>query len=261
MNQHYKPTPSHFTTSSNGQTCPQDTNDPPASDLLKEIEAEKQRLIKEGKIKKQKPLPEITAEEIPYDLPGSLEWVKLDDITSKITDGDHKTPPRITTGYRLLSAKNVRDGFLDLENSDYISEEDYLKSRERCLPEFDDLLIVSVGGTIGRSSLVPVDSDFALVRSVALVKPLGLNSKFLKYAMDSTLLQQSIHSKKRGGAQPRLYLSEIRTFPFSLPPLPEQHRIVAKVDSLMALCDQLEQEIEQQTAKQTRLLESVMAGI
>ncbi|MEA5417516.1 hypothetical protein, partial [Synechococcus sp. BA-132 BA5] len=96
----------------------------------------------------------------------------------------------------------MRNGYLDFGNCDFISEENYLKSRERCCPEFNDLLIVSVGGTIGRTSLIPEDSFFALVRSVALIKPLLINSSYLKYSMDSSLLQDSIHTRKRGGAQP-----------------------------------------------------------
>lgn len=244
-----------------GRLVPQDPNDPPASELIKEIQAEKQLLIKEEKIKKPKSLPPIKSEEVPYILPKGWEWVRLDMVTSKITDGDHKTPPRITEGRRLLSAKNVRDGYLNFENCDFISEQHYQKSRERCLPETGDLLIVSVGGTIGRTSLVPQDSDFALVRSVALIKPLFLNSQYLKYAMDSELLQSSIHKKKRGGAQPCLYLSEIQLFPFSLPPLPEQHRIVARIDELMALCDKLDQQIEAANNKRIELLNAVIAQV
>ena len=244
-----------------GKLVPQDPSDPPASELLKEIEAEKQRLVKEGKIKKPKPLPPVTDEEKPYPLPQGWEWVRLGEITSKITDGDHKTPPRISSGFKLLSAKNVRDGFLDFDNCDYISEQHYQKSRERCLPETGDLLIVSVGGTIGRTSLVSKKSDFALVRSVALIKPLLLNSKYLKYSMDSDLLQSSIHRKKRGGAQPCLYLSEIVLFHFSLPPLSEQNRIVSKIDELMALCDSLDQQIDIATSRQADLLNAVIAQV
>ena len=228
-----------------GKLVAQDSNDPPASELLKEIEAEKKRLTQShkgakgngGKVKK---IPPIKPEDVPYELPTGWMWVRLNAITLKITDGDHKTPPRIATGYRLLSAKNVRDGHIDFDNCDFISQQHYQKSRERCLPETGDLLIVSVGGTIGRTSLVPEDSDFALVRSVALIKPLLIDSSYLKYAMDSDLLQSSIHKRKRGGAQPCLYLSEIQQFLFALAPLPEQRRIVALIDQLMARCDGLE---------------------
>jgi type I restriction enzyme S subunit len=241
-----------------GKLVPQDPNDEPASVLLEKIAKEKARLVKEGKIKKQEPLPEIGEDEKPFELPEGWEWARLGVITLKITDGDHQTPPRTLEGYRLLSAKNVRDGHLDLDNCDFISEKHYLKSRERCCPEFNDLLIVSVGGTIGRTSLIPKDSYFALVRSVALIKPLLIVSSYLKYSMDSSLLQNSIHNKKRGGAQPCLYLSEIEKFLFPLPPLPEQHRIVAKVDELMALCDTLKQRINDAQTTQVQLADAIV---
>ena len=231
-----------------GKLVPQDPSNEPASELLKQIEAEKKRLVREGRIKAPKPLSPITEGEFPFALPSGWVWVRLKEITSKITDGDHQTPKRIAAGCRLLSAKNVRDGFLDFDSCEFISEDDYLKSRERCLPETGDLLIVSVGGTIGRSSIVPIDCYFSLVRSVALIKPLKLAPEYLKISMDSNLLQDAIHKNKRGGAQPCLYLSEIEKFVLCLPPLAEQHRIVERVNELMALCDQLEEELAK-TAK------------
>ncbi|EBA5555335.1 restriction endonuclease subunit S [Salmonella enterica] len=234
-----------------GKLVPQDPNDEPASELLKRIAQEKAQLVKDGKIKKQKPLSPISDEEKPFELPEGWEWSRLDHVASKITDGDHKTPPRIAEGYKLLSAKNIRDGFLDYENCDYISESSYIKSRERCLPEKGDLLIVSVGGTIGRSSLITGDSEFALVRSVAIIKPLIIEPNFLKIAMDSQLLQSMIHSHKRGGAQPCLYLGEISKFLFPVPPLKEQKRIVKTVDIFMGILETLT--LAFQSAQQTQL--------
>ncbi|MBS6059644.1 MAG: restriction endonuclease subunit S [Pantoea sp.] len=234
-----------------GKLVPQDPSDEPASELLKRIEQEKAQLVKEGKIKKQKPLPPVSDEEKPFELPEGWEWCKLQRITSKITDGDHKTPPRINEGYKLLSAKNVRDGYIDYDNCDHIAEVDYLKSRERCLPEIGDLLIVSVGGTIGRSALIKNNADFALVRSVAIIKPLLFDSSYLKLSMDSFLLQKAIHENKRGGAQPCLYLSEISNFIFPMPPKNEQHRIVSKVEHLFSICDHLKSCL--QSAQQTQL--------
>ncbi|WP_407207859.1 restriction endonuclease subunit S [Citrobacter portucalensis] len=234
-----------------GKLVSQDPNDEPASELLKRIAQEKAQLVKDGKIKKQKPLPPISDEEKPFELPDGWEWSRLDHIASKITDGDHKTPPRIAEGYKLLSAKNIRDGFLDYENCDYISESSYIKSRERCLPEKGDLLIVSVGGTIGRSSLITGDSEFALVRSVAIIKPLIIESNFLKIAMDSQLLQSMIHSHKRGGAQPCLYLGEISKFLFPVPPLKEQKRIVKTVNIFMGILETLT--LAFKSAQQTQL--------
>lgn len=234
-----------------GKLVPQDPNDEPAAELLKRIEQEKAQLVKDGKIKKQKPLPPISDEEKPFELPDGWKWCRLDHVASKITDGDHKTPPRIAEGYKLFSAKNIRDGFLDYENCDYISESSYIKSRERCLPEKGDLLIVSVGGTIGRSSLITGNSEFALVRSVAIIKPLIIEPNFLKIAMDSQLLQSMIHSHKRGGAQPCLYLGEISKFLFPIPPLNEQKRIVETVNIFMGILETLT--LAFNSAQQTQL--------
>lgn len=234
-----------------GKLVPQDPNDEPASELLKRIEQEKAQLVKEGKIKNQKPLPPVSDKEKPFELPKGWEWCKLQNITSKVTDGDHKTPARTNSGYKLLSAKNVRDGYIDYNNCDYIAEADYLKSRERCLPEVGDLLIVSVGGTIGRSSLIKENANFALVRSVAIIKPLLFNSNYLKFSMDSLLLQKVIHETKRGGAQPCLYLSEISNFLFPMPPEKEQKRIVSKIEHLLSICARLKSRL--QSAQQTQL--------
>ncbi|WP_178860903.1 restriction endonuclease subunit S [Thiomicrorhabdus cannonii] len=244
-----------------GKLVPQNPNDEPASELLKKIAAEKAQLIKDGKIKKSKALPPITDAEKPFDLPNGWEWVRLIDVTSKITDGDHKTPKRIEIGEMLLSAKNVRDGFVDFDDVDRISSVDYKKSRERCLPETGDLMMVSVGGTIGRSSLVPEQSNFALVRSVALIKPLKFNSNYLKYLADSPMLQNLIHGNKRGGAQPCLYLSEISKFVFPIPPKEEQTRIVAKVNELMTLCDQIKTQLQTAQTTQCHLAHSITQEI
>ena len=241
-----------------GKLVPQNPDDEPASVLLEKIAKEKKRLVKEKKVRKDKLLPSISEEEKSFKIPQGWEWSRLQSIASKITDGEHQTPPRISNGHMLLSAKNVRDGFLDIDNCDYISEADYNKSRERCCPETGDLLIVSVGGTIGRSSLVPENDQFALVRSVAMIKPLLFNSAYLKYSMDSSLLQNAIHSNKRGGAQPCLYLSEISKFIFPMPPLAEQQRIVSKIDELMAICDQLKAKLQQSQETQVKLTDALV---
>lgn len=232
-----------------GKLVPQDPKDEPASELLKKIEAEKKRLVKEGKIKASRGEAEKAEVKGPYELPKGWVWTRLGSLCSKITDGEHQTPPRLNNGCLLLSAKNVRDGFIDFDNCDNISYEDYDKARSRCKPEKGDLLIVSVGGTIGRTSLVGDKTDFALVRSVAIIKPLLMNSYFLRILFTSPLVQESIHSNKRGGAQPCLYLSEIEKFPIPLPPLAEQKRIVAKIDQLIARCDELEKMREERHAK------------
>ncbi|MGQ4647209.1 restriction endonuclease subunit S [Lyngbya aestuarii] len=240
-----------------GKLVPQNPDDPPASELLKEIEAEKKRLIKEGKIKKSKPLPEITPDEIPYDLPDAWEWTNIQNISLKVTDGEHKTPIRSDTGYYLLSARNVTNKGIKLDDVDYVLEEEYLRIRKRCNPEIGDIL-VSCSGSVGRIAIV--DSDcYVMVRSVALIKydHNRVSSSFLAYVLRSLLVQFQIVEKSRTTAQSNLFLGKIKELVIPLPPLPEQHRIVAKVDKLMTLCDQLEQQIDCATDKQTTLLNAV----
>ena len=215
-----------------------------AHELLAQIKAEKIQLIKEKKIKAEKPLPAIEADEIPFELPEGWVWCRLGDVSKQITDGEHLTPPRLSEGRLLLSAKNVRDGYIDYENCDYISEENFQKSIKRCHPEVGDLLIVSVGGTIGRISMVNENIPFALVRSVAMIKNSRIVPDYLRWVMNSPLLQESVESRKRGGAQPCLYLSEIKEFKFPLAPIHEQQIIVEKVNALMGLCDELEKGVE-----------------
>lgn len=241
-----------------GRLVPQDPTDEPASLLLEKIRAEKERLIKEGKIKREKPLSPIADDEIPYELPDGWVWCRLRDVCKYITDGEHQTPPRISQGKKLLSAKNVRDGFLDYDNCDYISQEHYEKARNRCLPEIGDLLIVSVGGTIGRTSLIKENSDFALVRSVALIKPLLIVPEYLRIVLNSKLLQDMINLTKRGGAQPCLYLNSINQFLFPLPSIIEQHRIVSKVEELMATCAELEAEVAKSCTETDRLMQTIL---
>lgn len=241
-----------------GRLVPQEATDESASVLLERIKVEKERLIKEGKLKRDKPLSPITADEIPYELPVGWVWCRLKDVSKYITDGEHQTPPRISVGKKLLSAKNVRDGFIDYENCDYISELHYEKARNRCMPEVGDLLIVSVGGTIGRTSLILENSDFALVRSVALIKPLLIKSEYLRIVLNSKLLQDMINLTKHGGAQPCLYLNSINQFLFPLPSLTEQHRIVVKVEKLMATCDALEAEVAKSRMETDRLMQTIL---
>ena len=241
-----------------GKLVPQNRDGESAKVLLDKIKAEKEKLIKEGKTKKQKSLPPISEDEIPYELPDGWSWCRLRDVCKYITDGEHQTPPRLSFGKKLLSAKNVRDGFLDYDNCDYISEEHYEKARNRCFPEIGDLLIVSVGGTIGRTSLILENSDFALVRSVALIKPLLISSEYLRVVLNSKLLQDMINLTKRGGAQPCLYLTSINQFLFPLPPLEEQKRIVEKVETLMAMCNALELEVQNSRIETEKLMQSIL---
>jgi len=244
-----------------GKLVPQDPTDEPASELLRAIAAEKQQLVKEGKIKQPKPLPDIKPEEMPYELPKGWQWSNIQNISLKVTDGEHATPQRSESGYYLLSARNVTNEGIKLDNVDYVPQHEYERIRKRCNPEIGDILI-SCSGSVGRIAIVDAN-DYVMVRSAALIKHEHnfLMSSFLAYALKSPMVQSQIVEKSRTTAQSNLFLGKINEILIPIPPLVEQRRIVAKIDQLMALCNALDQQIDAATGKQSALLNAVMAQV
>ena len=120
------------------------------------------------------------------ELPKGWKWVKLEGVASKITDGEHITPIRTSDGYLLLSARNIQNGYLSLNDVDHIPVDEYERIIKRCNPEHGDILI-SCSGSIGRVCRVPINLKFTLVRSVALVKLdwVKYSSKFYEYLFQS----------------------------------------------------------------------------
>ena len=218
-----------------GKLVPQDPNDEPASVLLKKIAEEKKRLIKEGKIKKQKPLPAITEDEIPFDIPESWEWVRLSEISKQITDGEHNTPKRVNEfcGYYLLSARNVRDGEIKLDVVDYVDHSEYEKLSARCNPVKGDILI-SCSGSIGRCAVVNDENNYVMVRSAAMVSAIKCDPNYLMYAIQSECVQKQINTLKKQTAQANLFLGAISVLKIPLPPYLEQKRIVNRLNEVLS---------------------------
>ena len=152
-----------------GKLVPQDPNDQPASELLKEIGKEKDQLIKEKKIKKIAIQSEIKIEKIDFQIPKSWEWVKFGNIAHQITDGAHHTPTYINEGVPFLSVKDMSSGVLDFSNTRYISHEQHKDLAKRCNPQNGDLLLTKVG-TTGIPILINTDKEFSIFVSVALIK-------------------------------------------------------------------------------------------
>ncbi len=169
----------------------------------------------------------------------------MKDVCVQITDGEHATPQRVQEGIPLATAKNIRDGFLDLTNTDFVAPATAEKCWKRCKPKDQDILMVCVGATTGRVCLVQNPPDMVLVRSVALIRS---NSEliapiFMDLFLRSPAGQSQIWGNVKQSAQPCLYLGKMSEIEIPLPPLAEQRRIVAKVDELMALVDDLETQL------------------
>ncbi len=221
-----------------GRLVPQDPNDQPASELLKEIAAEKARLIKEGKLKPQKPLPPIDLKEIPYQLPKGWEWVRLQNAFD-VRDGTHDTPKYTVSGFPLITSKNLYTGRLSFEDVKFISEHDHNRIKERSRVDLGDILFAMIG-SIGNPVIVECEHEFS-IKNVALFKFYKANTPerlFLhNFLLSSQTAMKAISS---GAVQSFVSLNFIRNYLFPLPPLAEQKRIVARVELLMARCDELE---------------------
>jgi type I restriction enzyme S subunit len=242
-----------------GKLVPQNPNDPPASELLMEIEAEKYRLVKERMIKKAKPLPEIKPEEVPYVLPEGWKWVRFNDVLD-VRDGTHDTPKYVEIGYPLITSKNLYTGKLSFEDVKFISEEDHKKICERSAVDVGDILFAMIG-SIGNPVIVDCEDEFS-IKNMALFKfyIAGKPDKqYLHYFL--RLAQENMKATSSGAVQSFVSLGFLRSYLYPLPPLSEQQRIVAKIDQLMALCYHLEQQIDAATTKQSVLLNAVMAQV
>lgn len=212
-----------------GKLVPQDSQDEPASTLLEKIKEEKAQLIKEKKIKKSKPLPEITEEEKPFEIPESWEWVRLGEILD-VRDGTHDTPKYLDSGVPLITAKNLDNGSIDFNNVNYISFEDAKKINQRSKVDKDDIIFAMIG-TIGNPVLVQEEYSMA-IKNVALLKKIYyLNMKYILRCIQFS--ENRMYKKSNGGNQKFISLKKIREFTIPLPPLAEQKRIVAKVEECM----------------------------
>ncbi|MBJ6611942.1 MAG: restriction endonuclease subunit S [Candidatus Thiothrix moscowensis] len=243
-----------------GKLVPQDPNDEPASVLLQKIAAEKTRLIKEGKIKKEKPLPAITDDEKPFELPDGWEWCRLQEVVD-VRDGTHDSPKDAIgeNTFPLVTSKDFKDGEIDFSNARRISAKDHYEIVKRSLVETDDILFSMIGGNIGNQVMVQCSTEFS-IKNVALFKYFDKSivfPHFLKIYTEN--LAEQLQEQASGGAQPFISLGNLRKLVFILPPLAEQHRIVAKVDELMALCDAMKEQISAAQATQLQLAD-VLAG-
>ena len=210
-------------------------------ELYRQIQAEKQRLIKEGKIKKEKPLPEIAEGEIPFDIPESWKWVNLKEITTKITDGTHHSPPNFERGeYMYVTAKNIKDQGVICSNITYVSQNVHNEIYARCDPCLGDVLLIKDGATTGVVTVNNLNRPFSMLSSVALLKmPEKMCAWYLVYILRSDLFHKGLRSQMKGTGITRITLNQIEQLMIPLPTLAEQKRIVAKLEELLPLCERL----------------------
>lgn len=222
-----------------GKLVPQSPDDEPASILLERIRAEKQKLIKAGKIKKSKHESVIvTRDKIPYEIPDSWAWCRLSDICQSINDGDHQPPPQEENGKPFIVISNISGDRIDFSNTRYVPEEYYSRLNDNRKPMKNDILF-TVTGSYGIVIKVDTDREFCFQRHIALLKPLCVDRDILVHWLTSPLVFEQCKKTATGTAQKTVGITSLKNIIIPLPPLPEQKRIVEKIEELIPMINSM----------------------
>ena len=182
--------------------------------------------------------PVCIADEVPFEIPESWEWVRLGTILHKLSDGTHSRPHYVASGIPFISVKDVSGGKLDFSDCKYITEEEHRELYSRCKPEYGDILLTKVG-TTGIPVIVDTTNEFSLFVSVALLKfnQEMLSNEYLVCLINSPLVQKQAEKNTRGVGNKNWVMRDIANTLIVIPPLLEQKRIVSKLQKILPFVD------------------------
>jgi len=249
-----------------GKLVKQNTKDGYATDLLKKIKVEKEKLIVEKKLKKEKELQPIKEEEIPFKIPENWVWCRLGEIVYDMEGG--KSPnclhqPAQGNEWGVIKTTAVQEMYF-LENENKVLPKGFVVNKQHKVLE-NDLLITRAGpkNRVGivccvenlTKNLILSDKTIRIKHSKTL-----LHSKYIAIALNSPLIKPCIERKMTGMADSQVNISQnnMKGFPIPLPPLQEQKRIVNKLEEVMKLCDELQQSIKQSKIENEKLLQGAL---
>lgn len=207
-------------------------------ELYRQIQAEKQQLIKEGKIKKEKPLPEIVEDEIPFDIPESWKWVRLSEIISVLGDGIHGTPVFDEMGdYYFVNGNNLAKGHIVFKaDTKKVSFDEYEKHKK---PLDENTILISINGTIGNYAFY-AGEPIILGKSACYFSVLtGVDKEYVRHLINTKFFMDYAVKEATQTTIKNVSLKAMRMLPVPLPPLAEQKRIVAKLEEILPLCERL----------------------
>ncbi|MFV8849670.1 restriction endonuclease subunit S [Serratia fonticola] len=243
-----------------GKLVPQDPNDEPASELLKRIAAEKAELVKQGKIKKQKPLPEISEDEKPFELPEGWEWGRVGDIAIFTNGFAFKSSDFKDDGVGIVKIGDIDSaGFISTENMSYVDQSVVENLPLDLEAEPGCLVIAMSGATTGKLGFNTTNKIFFLNQRVGKISPLLMNKYYLYYYL-STKIAENL-SISMGSAIPNISTIQINNIIIPLPSEREQQIIVDKINELIFLCDQLEQQSLTSLDAHQQLVETLLATL
>lgn len=231
-----------------GKLVPQDPSDEPASELLKRIEQEKAQLVKEGKIKKQKPLPPVSDEEKPFELPEGWEWCRIGNLGICSTG---KTPSTNNNSFYSGNIPFIGPG--DITSSGEMSMgEKFLSingAQQSTIARANDILIVCIGGSIGKCAVT--DKMVAFNQQINSLSPFLVKSEYIYYVFKTSHFLNQLYAYASGSATPIINRGKWERLLISIPPENELDRILNRLQQLLILCETLKSSL--QSAQQTQL--------
>ncbi|MDD3877139.1 MAG: restriction endonuclease subunit S [Bacteroidales bacterium] len=244
-----------------GKLVPQDPNDEPASELLKKIKAEKQKLITEGKLKKEKELPPIKPEEIPFEIPESWVWCRLGEISYIASGSTPSQDAFVSNGIPYLKMYNLKNQEIAFDyKPQFIKEEIHNGQLKRSRTQVGDLIMNIVGPPLGKLAIIPDTLPEANFNQAGvLIRPYLFKeiNKWIFYYLNEMSEINSISTKGVAG-QDNISITQSNNMKIPLPPLSEQHLIVQELEQLMQNCNALEESIKQSATQNERLLQQVL---
>lgn len=245
-----------------GRVAGQNEGDEPVQVLWNRIQSERAHLLKGRRVGGRGRDSDLDRELVePYAIPAGWLWCRLADVAGHIVDGTHHTPKYQASGVAFISAKDIQGGSVSFQNCKYISPGEFAELAQRCRPQPGNVLVTK-SGSIGDVAVVDTDRPFTLFESVALIPVVpSIDPEFAAYVVYLGASGQFGRDNQKGVAVRHLHLVDLRRLPFPLPPLAEQHRIVAAVQHLMNLCDDLETKLRRADATAGALVSAVVGEV
>ena len=247
-----------------GKLVPQDPNDEPASELVRTISDTREEMFKAGKVKRPKNLSPILASEILYEIPRSWSWVQAN-VLWDFENGDRgKNYPSqdqlVENGIPFVNAGHLVEGRVSMSQMNFITTERFRRLKGGKLRNGDQ--IYCLRGSLGKHAIYNYDAEGAIASSLVILRPIERQSvPYLFIYLESQIAEQMLERFDNGSAQPNLSSANLRKYEIPLPPLAEQRRIVAKVDELLANCDQLEASLVTGDATKGQLLQTMLHDV
>ena len=239
-----------------GKLVPQNPDDEPASVLLESINEVQSKLVKEEGLRTSAS-KELNADDKYLTQPHGWEWMRLGNL-AKFIDYRGKTPTKIESGVRLITAKNIRYGYVDLKPEEFISEDEYTSWMTRGFPKQGDTLFTPEA-PLGNAANIDIKGKFALAqRAICFQWHLSGISDFLLLQILAKPFQLQLIDNATGMTATGIKASKLKEIPMIIPPLAEQQRIVAKVEELMAICNQLKEKLKQSQETQVQLTDALI---